>query len=175
MRVKSVTFLRRSDGQETVVKAIASPLNPLTIKAGTGVNAVRIVFTQAFAQDTHVPTTAGLQDPDFKTHNVLVLVPQPKQGQLPYLPATLTIEAADTVRFDVISTPGVAANFPWPPSAYQLFLRGNDDSAHKRPSLADTADIALDGEPAAPSAATGNAISGDGTPGGDFMFPFTVA
>lgn len=175
MRVKSVTFLRRINGQDTVVKDVASPLNPLTIKAGTGVNAVRIAFTQAFAQDAHVPTTAGQQDPDFLSHNVLVRLLQPQQGQLPYLPGALTIEAADTVRFDVSTAIGAATGFAWPPNGYQLFLRGNDDLAHSRPALFSKSGVALDGEAAAPSAATGNAMSGDGTPGGDFTFPFTVA
>ena len=177
MRVKGITFLRRSDGQEVVVQAVGSPLDPLTIKAGTGVNSVRIVFTQPFAQDAHLPTTAGKQDPDYQSHNVLVLVPQPKQGQLPYLPGALAIEAADTVRFDVFPVVGtVAANLPWPPNAYRLFLRASDDTVNKRVGVADKAsDLALDGEPAVPGASTGNAISGDGVAGGDFNFPFTVA
>jgi hypothetical protein len=171
MRVKSVTFLRRGDGEQ-VVQEIKSPLDKVTIKAGSFVNSIRIVFTTAFEQAAHVPTTAGLQDPDFQAHNVLVLALKPKQGQQAWLPGTLTIEAADTVRFDVINTtPPTAVLPPWPVGPYQLALRGSDAAAN-RPGLADKFGQALDGEPIAP---TGGVISGDGVAGGDFTLTFMIA
>ena len=169
MRVKSVTFLRRGDGEQ-VVQEIKSPLDKVTIKAGTFVNSVRIVFTSAFEQAAHVPTTAGLQEADFLTHNVLMLALKSKQQ--PWLPGTLAIEAADTVRWDIINTTPPTANLPpWPAGPFQLALRGSDSAAN-RPGLSDQFAQALDGEPIAPA---GGAISGDGVAGGDFTFTFTIA
>ncbi len=170
MRVKSVVFLRRGDGEQ-VVQTVDSPLNKVTIKAGSFVNSIRVAFTAAFEQAAHVPTTAGAQEADYQSHNVLVLLLKPKQGQQAWLPGTLTIEAPDTVRFDLLdlSTPSGAP--PWPAGPYQLYLRGSDSAAN-RLGLADTSGQALDGEPTAPA---GGAISGDGVAGGDFIFTFTIA
>ena len=177
MRVKSIDFLRRRDNTEQVVQHIETPLKPMTIKAGSGVNAVRIVFTQDYAIDlAHKPNTHGPQDPDFKLHNVQVVRLKPLENQLPYLPGTLTLEQTNAVRFDVIpQLATVAVLPPWPVGTFQLFLRGSDDTVNNRPGLSSTAGFALDGEPMDPSAATGGAISGDGTPGGDFTFAFVVA
>jgi hypothetical protein len=172
MRVKSVTFLRINDG-EHVVQEIKSPLDKVTIKAGTFVNAIRVAFTTPFEQAAHNPTTAGLQDPDYLSHNVLVLTLKSRQPQpQAWLPGTLTIEAADTVRWDVINTTPPTANLPpWPVGQYQLALRGSDAGAN-RPGLDDQFGQALDGEPIAPN---GSAISGDGVAGGDFTLTFTIA
>ena len=172
MRVKSVTFLRRNDGEQ-VVQEIKSPLDKVTIKAGSFVSSIRIVFTTPFEQAAHVPTTAGLQDPDYLSHNVLVLALKSRQAQQqPWLGGTLAIEAPDTVRWDVINTtPPTAVLPPWPVGQYQLALRGSDAGAN-RPGLADQFAQALDGEPIAPA---GGAISGDGVAGGDFSLTFTIA
>jgi hypothetical protein len=171
MRVSSVDFLARGRAGETTVGSVQSPLQPLQIPIAGQTNAIRIRFTQAFEQAAHKPSTHGLNDADFKRHNVMVL-PLDPLNNLDYVPGELVIENAGTVRFDLhpesVYSRGTRG---WQKGRYRLVLRGDDDLAAGRPALMDTASKALDGEAAAPA---GGAISGNGAAGGDFILDFIV-
>lgn len=173
MRVASVDFLRREDtGAEAVIASMVDPTAPTSVSIGRNVNAIRIRFTTPFAQDAHMPSTHGLGDPDFKRHNVQVL-PQDVLDHLDYVPGSLVVEAADTVRFDLFpDSPYVrGAKRGWQKGRYTVLLRGDDATAAGRPAINDLAGLALDGEATVLTAA---AISGDGVAGGDFKAEFVV-
>jgi hypothetical protein len=89
-----------------------------------------------------------------------------------FVPGTLTIEAPDTIRFDVVRGSRIVdQNGNWPSGStnYRIALRGTAQGAH--PAVTDAGGSALDGEPIAPA---GGVMSGNGTAGGDFSADFTV-
>ena len=173
MRVADITFLRRSArGAEQATATVADPLVATQVPINERTNAIRIRFTKPFEQNTHLPETHGLGDPDFKRHNVQVLPLQPLGG-LEFVPGSLVVEAPDTVRFDLFTDSPYArgGGNGWQKGPYRIVLRGTDKPAQGRPALVDLAGKELDGEPKA--AGTG-VISGDGNPGGDFSAEFVV-
>jgi hypothetical protein len=173
MRVAGIDFLRREDtGAELLIASVSDPTSQTPVSIGRNVNAIRIKFTAPFAQDAHIPSTHVHADPDYKRHNVQVL-PQSVLDNLEYVPGTLDIEGADSVRFDLFpDSPYVRGNKRgWQKGGYVIYLRGNDATASGQPALVDMAGKALDGEAIAPNPP---ALSGDGTAGGDFKTLFVV-
>ena len=176
MRVRSVEFIYlNAAGAEEARVTMASARVPTWLE--DRVIAVRIRFSTPFAQTgANRPTTHGMNDPDFRVHNVQVQVAADEvvNRGIAYVPGTLQIEGPDTLRFNFVrSSPIVDAQgfFPSGLTHYVLFLRGNDDPANNRPALNDAIGKPLDGEPITPA---GGLLSGDTTPGGDFSAPFEV-
>ena len=172
MRLSSVGFLNRTaTGGETPITTMVNPLVDTVIAIGRNMNALRIRFNQPFAQDQRVPTTPGVNDPDFKRHNV-VIVPDDILNNMPYVPGSLTIESADTVRFDLSrESPYFRRQGGWQKGRYRLLLRGNENLPSGHPSLGNTSGATFDGEPIAPA---GGVISGDNSAGGDFVGAFII-
>ncbi|SAL46009.1 hypothetical protein AWB70_03610 [Caballeronia cordobensis] len=175
LRVQSVTFLSTDpNGVQTEVGKVDSPMEDVRIKISLRPNAIRIRFTEDFARDVHIPSTHGLNDPNFKRHNVMVLPDEPL-NHMEYVPGTLVLEDSRTIRFDLFrDSPyvrGSGGGFGWQKGRYQLAIFGTDDAGASRHAIADTGDVALDGD--TPPAGSG-AISGDGTPGGDFRIAFII-
>jgi hypothetical protein len=172
MRVRNVDFLNRTAGApESVVASVQTPLQDTPVDINRNANAIRIRFSKPFAQDQNIPTTAGLNDPDFKRHNVQILASQ-SLNNLPYVPGSLAIETPDTVRFDPSpESPYLRPGGGWQKGRYVIFLRGTENLPSNQRALADLTDTAFDGEPIAPAAGL---MSGNGTPGGDFNAVFVV-
>jgi hypothetical protein len=172
LRVAAVDFVHRGADGETRVVNVASPLTPTEVPINGNTNAIRVRFTQPFAQDAHAPTTAGTDEQNFQRHNVLVVPEEPLQD-LRYVPGKITIEAPDTLRFDLL--PGSPySRGPlrgWQKGRYRLLICGTEDAASGRRALTDVPGVALDGEPSAPA---NGGISGNGTAGGDFSTLFVV-
>jgi hypothetical protein len=162
---------RNAAGTETLVAAMATPMQDTAVDINGKTNAIRIRFTKPLVTDQHKPTTHGLGDADFKLHNVQVL-PERPLNNLPYVPGTLVLEQPDTIRFDLfIDSPYSRGTDGWQKGRYQILLRGDEDLAQNRQALAGNDDKPLDGEPIAPA---GGVISGDGAAGGDFSAFFVV-
>lgn len=172
MRLSSIGFLNRAaTGGETLITTMVNPLVDTVIAIGRNMNALRIRFNQPFAQDQRVPTTPGINDPDFKRHNVQIL-PDDILNSVPYVPGTLTIESADTVRFDLSrESPYFRRQGGWQKGRYRVFLRGSENLPSGHPSLGNTSGVTFDGEPIAPA---GGLISGDNSAGGDFVGAFVI-
>lgn len=176
MRVASISFLSMGrEGDEKEVAKVESPLDKLTVKITQRPNAIRVRFTKDFDGGAGRPTTHGFNDPDFKRHNAMVL-PVRALDNLDYVPGDLTFEDARTLRFDLFQdSPYVIHDAQdrhgWQKGRYTLRLFGDNDASAGRRAIADTAGLALDGEPQAPN---NGAISGNGTPGGNFEFTFTI-
>jgi hypothetical protein len=174
MRLQKVDFLNRlTSGTEALIATMVNPLVDTMIDIERGVNTIRIVFTQAFAQNQRKPTTPGVNDPDFKRHNVQIL-PDDILSNVPYVAGTLTIENASTVRFDLarespyFRQQGAGG---WQKGRYRVFLRGNENLPSGQPALGNASGAAFDGEPIAPASGV---ISGDNTAGGDFIGAFVI-
>ena len=174
MRLQKVDFLNRlTSGTEALITTMANPLVDTMIDIERNMNTLRIVFTQSFAQDQRIPTTPGVNDPDFKRHNVQIL-PDDILNNVPYVPGTLTIENATTVRFDLarespyFRQQGAGG---WQKGRYRVFLRGNENLPSGHRALGNTSGDAFDGEPIAPA---GGVISGDNAAGGDFIGAFVI-
>jgi hypothetical protein len=172
MRLQRVDFLSRVvGGPEALVTSMGNPLVDTMINIGRNMNAIRMSFDQAFAQDQHVPTTHGVNDPDFKRHNIQI-VPDDILNGVPFVPGTLTIESASAVRFDLHrESPYFRPQGGWQKGRYRILLRGTEDLPNGRQALANTSGVAFDGEPIAPA---GGVISGDNTAGGDFIGAFVI-
>jgi hypothetical protein len=172
MRVAAVEFLNiNSDGVQTSVTTMQTPLQDTTVDITRNPNAIRIRFTKPFAQDQRVPTTHGSNDADFKIHNVQIIPDTPLNG-LAYVPGKLTFESADTLRFDLEpQTPYVRSGRGWQKGRYKIYLRGTEQTANHYQALGDLDHHELDGEASAPA---NGALSGDGTEGGDFIAYFVV-
>jgi hypothetical protein len=171
LRVSSIEFLNRTDGVEAVVASMQTPLQDTQIAIDRNTNAIRIRFNKPLATNQHKPTTHGMNDADFKAHNVLVLPDRPL-NHLEYVPGSVTLEAPDTVRFDLYPEgPYVRRGRGWQKGRYQIVLRGTEHLDLNQQALADAADAALDGEPVAPA---NGVMSGDGTAGGDFNAYFII-
>jgi hypothetical protein len=171
LRVRSVEFIARDGGGETPVAAVNTPLQDTLVPIGGKTNAIRIRFSGPLAQGQHAPTTHGLNDADFARHNVQILPDDPLDG-IPFVPGTLTVEAPDTLRFDLERSPYVRNTGGWQKGRYQIVLCGTADASAGRQALADAAGTALDGEAIAPASGV---MSGNGTAGGDFRAFFVVA
>ncbi|MFL6711445.1 MAG: hypothetical protein ACJ8LN_00750, partial [Sulfurifustis sp.] len=170
MHVRSVEFLSRRDGAETVVASMQTPLTETPVPIGQRPNAIRIRFSKPFAQNQHKPATHGPNDANPTRRNVQI-IPDDHLNNLTYVPGTVQIEAPDTIRFDLWrESPFVRGDGGWQKGRYRLFLRGTEPAANQ-PALTDLAGKALDGEPIAPAAGV---ISGNGTAGGDFSAFFVV-
>jgi hypothetical protein len=171
LQVRSIDFIRRDDGAETPVASVASPLQSTAVDIDGKTNAIRIRFTRELATDQHKPTTHGPSDPDFQVHNVQVLPERPSRA-LPYVPGSLVVETADTIRFDLFKeSPYSRGADGWQKGRYKILLRGDEVLAQGRQALADTEGKPLDGEPVTPA---GGVMSGAGGPGGDFSAGFIV-
>jgi hypothetical protein len=172
MRVQAIDFVHRAGDSEETVASVASPLDVTRVRIGGRTSAIRIRFSQPFAQGANKPTTHGRSDPDFKRHNVRVL-PEEVSGEVPYVPGTLEIERPDTVRFDLLPDTPYSRGplLGWQKGRYRIFLSGNDDPDANRRALVDRAGTPLDGEPIAPA---DGVISGDGTAAGEFVATFVV-
>lgn len=173
MRLTKIDFLNRAAaGGEAVIVTMTDPLQDTLVNIGRNVNALRISFTQAFAQDQHVPTAPGINDPDFKRHNVLI-IPDDVLNNVPYVAGSLTIEGPDTVRFDLSrESPYFRRQGGWQKGRYRVLLRGNENLPSSQQALANTAGAPFDGEPIT---LAGGVISGDNTAGGDFVGAFLVS
>ena len=172
LRVVSVEFLNRINAVDRSITQVKSPLKATGMTTRDGLNLIRVKFNQPFAQDIHVPTTHGPNDPDFRRHNVQVLRTDDGANAQPYVPGVLQIEAPDPIDFILNTTaPPVREPSLWPAGSFRLFLRGVDDVPRNRPAIFDLIARALDGEPIAPA---NSVISGDGTAGGDFTAEFIV-
>jgi hypothetical protein len=170
MRVRSIDFLSRRDGSETVVASVQSPLQDTPVGIAGNPNAIRIRFSTPFAQDQHAPSTHGPNDSNFDLHNVQIL-PTAPLNNLGYVPGVLMVESPDTIRFDLSpGSPYMRKGGGWQKGRYRLFLRGTEP-ANDRPALTDLADRELDGEPIAPASGV---FSGNGTAGGDFSAFFVI-
>lgn len=172
LRIRSIEFLNRSaTGGDTVIASVQSPLQGTQIAIDRNPNAIRIRFNKPLATNQHKPTTHGVNDPDFKSHNVQVLPIDPLNN-LPYVPGTLTIEGPDAIRFDLSSeSPYMRPGLGWQKGHYRIFLRGTENLTNNQQALADSANNAFDGEPIAPA---NGVMSGNGVAGGDFTANFTV-
>lgn len=172
LQVRSIDFIRRVVGApETGVAGMQTPLQDTVVAIDGKTNAIRIRFTRALAAGGHAPTTHPLGDPDFTLHNVQVLPGTPLE-ELPYVPGAVVLEQPDTIRFDLFErSPYSRGADGWQKGRYRIFLRGDEDLAQQRPSLAGPEGKPLDGEPVAP---TGGVISGDGIAGGDFSAFFVI-
>jgi hypothetical protein len=173
MRVRSVDFLGGPNNQN-VIATVQSPLAPTLVPIDKQGNAIRVRFTKPFDTGTNAPTTPDLNDPNWKRHNVLVLPEQrtPAAGA-EYAPGTLTIEAPDTILWELSKESRFWSrqHKGWQKGQLRLAIFGDADAGVARPALADTSGSALDGEPIAPA---GGAMSGNGSPGGIFVSLFTV-
>lgn len=172
MRLEAVDFVARlTNGMESPVTSMANPLVDTPVDITRNMNTLRLRFSQPYAQDQRVPTAPGLGDADFTRHNVQIL-PDDVLGGMPFVPGTLTLESPDTFRFDLFpDSPYVRAPGGWQKGRYRIVLRGNEDLPSGKPALGNTAGAAFDGEPIAPA---GGFLSGNGTPGGDFVAAFVV-
>jgi len=171
MRVRSVEFLGGANNQD-VIAAVEST-ETLQVPIGRQGNAIRIRFTQPFDQAANAPSTPGLNDPDWKRHNVVVLPDGGPRFGLDYAPGSLTVEAPDTLVWQLNKeSPFWARQHQgWQKGQLRLVVHGDSDAAAGRHAMTDTAGKALDGEPIMPA---GGAISGNGTPGGTFTSIFIV-
>lgn len=171
LRVAAIEFLRHEAAGDKSVASVSDPRESTAVPIDGNTNAVRIRFTAAFAQNARTPTTAGANDNDFTRHNVLITPERPLQ-RVPYVPGSLVIEAADTIRFDLSpESPYSRGTSGWQKGAYRVRLCGVDDAAAKRLAIVDASGRALDGDPAA---ASNGAISGDGIAGGNFEAAFVI-
>jgi len=169
--VRSVEFL---DANHQVIAAVGNPNAVTKVPIRKAGRSIRVRFTGAFDQVVHKPTTPNVADPNFKRHNVLVLPEGGPRFGLEYVPGTLVIESADTLRFDLgRESPFFEAQFGgWQKGALRMRVFGDDDAAIPRRAIADLAGTGLDGEPIVP---VGGVMSGDGNAGGNFTFVFTVS
>lgn len=172
MRLQKVDFLNRlTSGAEALITTMVNPLVDTMIDIARNMNTLRIAFTQSFAQDQRAPTTPGVNDPDFKRHNVQIL-PDDILNNVPYVAGTLTIESANTARFELArESPYFRAQGGWQKGRYRVLLRGNENLPFGQQALGNTSGVAFDGEPIAPA---GGVISGDNSAGGDFIGAFVV-
>lgn len=172
LQVRSVDFLNRTPGAaEVLVGSMASPLEITEVDINGQPNAIRIRFSKPLATDQHAPTTHANGDPDYQLHNVQILAADQLDG-LPFVPGQLTLEAPDTIRFDLDpESPYRRSGGGWQKGRYRLFLRGDESLPNQRQALADTDGVALDGEAKAPA---GGVISGNDSAGGDFSAEFVI-
>jgi hypothetical protein len=171
LRVKSVEFL--GGPRRSVIATVQSPLAQTQVPVDKQGDAIRVRFTKPIDTGAKAPTTPGLNDPNWRRHNVLVLPePNPRFG-LEYVPGKLTIEAPDTLLWELNRESRFWATQlkGWQKGRLRLAIFGDGDAGVARAALADTAGGALDGEPIAPA---GGAMSGNGSPGGTFVSIFTV-
>ena len=172
MRLVAVDFVARSANGESTVATMVNPLVDTPIAIERNINALRLRFSQAFAQDARKPTTPAPGDATFERHNVLILADDVLNG-VPYVAGTLAIESADTARFDLSpDSPYMRGQTGgWQKGRYRVALRGNEDLPAAKPALGNAAGDAFDGEPIAPA---GGFISGNAASGGDFVGTFVV-
>jgi len=168
--VRGVEFL---DANKQTIAKVTNPNAVTKVPIAKAGRSIRVRFTDSFDQGAHKPTTPNLADPNFKRHNVLVIPEGGPRFGLEYVPGTLTIEAPDTLRFDLNrESPFFAAQFSgWQKGTLRMRVFGDDDAAIPRRAISDLGGVDLDGEPIVPA---GGAMSGDGSPGGEFTFVFTV-
>jgi hypothetical protein len=170
LRVAAVEFLA---DQALLVVGAASPLQTTEVPIRRNVNAIRIRFTAPFGAGAQLPTThESVADPDFKRHAVQVLPEGMVLGGLPFVPGSLVVLDAQTLRFDLNrDSPYVRAGGSWQKGLYRLRLAGDADAGAGRQPIVDGAGKALDGEAIAPA---DGAMSGNGTAGGDFTLLFNI-
>lgn len=177
MHVRTVEFLGLArNGQERRIGELRTPEESVALTEHLG--AIRIGFDIPFAPTgPRSPTTAGVNDPDFQTHNVQLRLSREvtEMTGLRYLAGKLVVEDSRTLRIDVArGTRLVNRNGGWLANraiGCEIFLRGTAGAADNQPELADGSGNGLDGEPRPPF---GGVMSGDGTAGGDFIASFTV-
>lgn len=171
MRLDTVDFVARTPDGEALVTTMANPLVDTPVDIARNMNTLRLHFSQPFAQDQRKPSAPALNDANFQRHNVQVL-PDDVLNGMPYVAGTLAIEGADTVRFDLSpESPYMRRQGGWQKGRYRIVLRGNEDLPGGKPALGNLAGEAFDGEAIAPA---GGHLSGNGTPGGDFVGAFVV-
>jgi hypothetical protein len=171
LRVRKVEFL---DANLQPIASVGNPNAVTNVPVGAHGRFIRVNFTGPFDQGAHKPTTANVNDANFKRHNVLVVPQPPPRFGLEYVPGTLTIEAPDTLRFDLSrESPFFEPHLGgWQKGVLRVRIFGDDDPGIPRMGIADLGGTAQDGEPIVPS---GGAMSGDGTAGGEFTLVFKVS
>jgi hypothetical protein len=174
MHVSKIEFLDVSGSQ--VIGAVKRPDQPARLSKDLG--AIRIAFDNPFATAGALqPNVAGLNDANFKAHNVQLRLPPQLVDQVgtPYIAGMLKVEDPRTFRIDIVrGTRLVNQDGRWRTNLRvdcEIFLRGTRDAANNFDELADAAGKSLDGEPKPPS---GGVMSGDGNPGGDFTASFSL-
>lgn len=171
LHVRKIEFL---GFENEVINIVERP--DKTAELNKQVAAIRFNFDNAFAPSgSRKPNVAGRNDPNFKTHNVQlrVLPPLDDEFSTPFIAGKLTLEDAKTFRIDFEhGTRLINQDGRWRANLRvdcEIFLRGNPEAAGAE--LADANGIALDGEPKLPA---GGVMSGNNSPGGDFIATFTV-
>jgi hypothetical protein len=171
LHVRRIEFLGL---QDEGIDAVRRPDETLTVSKH--IAAIRFNFDNAFAPTgPKTPNVAGLDDPDFESHNVqLRLSPEAADRfGTPFIASKLSVEDPTTFRLDLQrGTRLINPDGRWPINFRvdcEIFLRGDAEAAG--PELADANGLALDGEP---TPLSGGLISGNNIPGGDFTAKFTV-
>lgn len=174
MHVSRIEFLDVNGSQ--VIGAVKRPDQPTALSKDLG--AIRIAFDNPLATSgAQQPNVAGLNDANFKSHNVQLRLPPQLADQVgtPYIAGKLVVEDARTFRIDLLrGTRLVNQDGRWRTNLRvdcEIFLRGTRDAANNFAELADAAGKGLDGEPKPPS---GGVMSGDDNPGGDFTASFSL-
>jgi hypothetical protein len=178
MHVAKIEFLGSvQEGPMPTIGVVKSPLT--NVKLTKSLGGIRVSFDQPFAPaGVGAPNTAGIGDPNFERHNIIVRLGGDIANQigLKFVAGSIVIEDPQTVRFDVArGTRLVNERGDWLKGVTvpcELLIRGKADPANGTPSLLDANGKDLDGEPKAPA---GGVMSGDGNAGGDFTSKFTVS
>ena len=171
MHVRRIEFLGLD---RELLAAVDDPTQPVVL--AKHITAIRFAFDKAFAPaGNRQPSVAGLDDPDFRTHNVQLRLSREAADRFGtrYIAGRLEVEDGKTFRVDLArGTRLINQDGRWVRNQRiecEIFLRG--DAAPEGPELDDTNGLALDGNPHAPA---GGLISGDGSAGGDFIARFIV-
>jgi hypothetical protein len=148
-RITGVEFLQKA----TVVAVMSNPKVAVQVPVGT--NTIRVTFSDPVSLLSVVPAPAGgnLASASFLVERVaaaMVLVPG-------------TVQAAGTNAVDFIASESFTK------ALYQVSLFGDLDTTHQRPAITSISNALLDGEPNA------GFPSGNGAPGGNFVFRFDGA
>jgi hypothetical protein len=148
-RITGVEFLQKS-------KVVAVMSNPkVAVQVPVRTNTIRVTFSDAVSLLSVVSAAAGGNpaSASFLVERVaatMVLVPG-------------TIQAAGTNAVDFVASEAFTK------ALYQVSLFGDLDTTHQRPAITSISNVPLDGEPSA------GFPSGNGVPGGNFVFRFDGA
>jgi hypothetical protein len=169
--VRSLEFL---NANQQVVLAVTDPTAALIdVPVAKGARAIRVRFTGKFSQAAQKPSSPNTGDPNYKSHNVLVLPQHPPVFGMDFVPGKLVIENATTIRWEVNpESRFFNSHFSSiQEGAYTFTLFAQDDPVAARRGITDTSNVALDGEP---KPFDGTSESGDGNPKGDFPIMFRM-
>ncbi len=141
------------------VEKLTNPSQTPKFAANEQISAIRVTLNHAVDDKTIV---AGGFNADPATFSFLVRADWSTLTNK-YLPGSASPENAQTTRFTVDPQFRILRA-----GTYLVTLFGNKDAAGKRPAIADTKGLRLDGEPT-------QLPSGNGIEGGDFVFQFVIS